>query len=144
MGDLGGLTSELTSSSFGRHVKLGVPCLDAACTVDLNQLSVASNPDKPTQNRLKNKPRKTITVFITEQSFLILGTRAQEKFSIIRKNFTPYVECRENLFIPPSFSKMVWCSIQNFFEYKMHNGHTTSCPRRFSHRSSDSSFPGVC
>ena len=36
MGDLGGLTSQLTSSSFGRDVKLGVPCLDAACTVSLN------------------------------------------------------------------------------------------------------------
>ena len=36
MGDLGGLTSQLTSSSFGRDVKLGVPCLDAACTVGLN------------------------------------------------------------------------------------------------------------
>ena len=36
MGDLGGLTSQLTSSSFGRDVKLGVPCLHAACTVGLN------------------------------------------------------------------------------------------------------------
>ena len=36
MGDLRGLTSQLTSSSFGRDVKLGVPCLDAACTVGLN------------------------------------------------------------------------------------------------------------
>ena len=30
MGDLGGLTSQLTSSSFGRDVKLGVPCQDAS------------------------------------------------------------------------------------------------------------------
>ena len=30
-----GLQSRLTSSSFGRDVKLGVPCLDAACTVGL-------------------------------------------------------------------------------------------------------------
>ena len=36
MGDLGGLTSQITSSSFRRDVKLGVPCLDAACTVGLN------------------------------------------------------------------------------------------------------------
>ena len=36
MGDLGDLTSQLTSSSFGRDVKLGVPCLDAACTMGLN------------------------------------------------------------------------------------------------------------
>ena len=36
MGDLGGQTSQLTSSSFGRDVNLGVPCLDAACTVSLN------------------------------------------------------------------------------------------------------------
>ena len=36
MGDLGGLTSQLTLSSFGRDVKLGVPCLDAPCTVGLN------------------------------------------------------------------------------------------------------------
>ena len=55
MGDLGGLTSQLTSSSFGRDVKLGVPCLDAACTVGLNHFSVARNLDKPTQNKLKTK-----------------------------------------------------------------------------------------
>ena len=55
MGDLGGLTSQLTPSSFGRDVKLGVPCLDAACTVGPNKLSVARNPDKPTQNKLKTK-----------------------------------------------------------------------------------------
>ena len=36
MGDLGGLISQLTSSSFGRDIKVGVPCLDAACTVGLN------------------------------------------------------------------------------------------------------------
>ena len=36
MSDLGGLTSQLTSSSFGRDVKLVVPCLNAACTVGLN------------------------------------------------------------------------------------------------------------
>ena len=36
MGDLGGLTLQLTLSSFGRDVKLGVPCLDVACTVGLN------------------------------------------------------------------------------------------------------------
>ena len=30
------LTSQLTSPSFGRDVKLGVPCLEAACTVGLN------------------------------------------------------------------------------------------------------------
>ena len=29
-------TSQLTSPSFGRDVKLGVPCLDAVCTVGLN------------------------------------------------------------------------------------------------------------
>ena len=53
MGDLGGLVSQLTSSSFRRDVKLGLACLDAACTVGLNDLSVARNPDKPTQNKLK-------------------------------------------------------------------------------------------
>ena len=53
MGDLGGLTSQLISSSFGRAVKLGVPHLDAASTVGLNQLSVARNPDESTQNKLK-------------------------------------------------------------------------------------------
>ena len=31
MDDLGGLTSQLTSSSFRRDVKLGVPGLGAAC-----------------------------------------------------------------------------------------------------------------
>ena len=36
MGDLGGLTLQLTSSFFGRNVKLGVQCLDVACTVGLN------------------------------------------------------------------------------------------------------------
>ena len=36
VGDLGGLTSQLTSSSFGRDVNLGFPCLDAACTAGLN------------------------------------------------------------------------------------------------------------
>ena len=59
MGDLGGLTLQLTSSSFGRDVKIGVPCLDAACTVGLNQLSIARNPDKPTQNKLKTKNKQT-------------------------------------------------------------------------------------
>ena len=57
MGDLGGLTSQLFSSSFGRNVKLGVPCLDAACTVGLNWLSVARNLDKPTQKKLKTKEK---------------------------------------------------------------------------------------
>ena len=33
---LRGLTSQLAALSFGRDVKLGVPCLDAACTVGLN------------------------------------------------------------------------------------------------------------
>ena len=42
MGDLGGLTSQFTSPSFRRDVKLGVPCLDAACTVGLNLLSLLS------------------------------------------------------------------------------------------------------
>ena len=36
MGDPGGPTSQLTSSCFEREVELGVPCLDAACTVGLN------------------------------------------------------------------------------------------------------------
>ena len=31
-GELGGLTSQLTSSYLGRDAKLGVQCLDAACT----------------------------------------------------------------------------------------------------------------
>ena len=39
-------------------VKLGVPCLDAACTVGRSLLSVARNPDKPTQNKFKNKTIK--------------------------------------------------------------------------------------
>ena len=51
------IMSQLTSSSFGRNVKLGVPCLDAACKVGLNQLSVARNPDKPTQNKWKQTNR---------------------------------------------------------------------------------------
>ena len=55
MGHLEGLTSQLTSSSYRRDVKLGVPCLDAACTMSLNLLSVARNPDKCTQNKLKSK-----------------------------------------------------------------------------------------
>ena len=42
---------------LGGNVKLEVPCKDAACTVGLNQLSVARNPDKPTQNKFKNKQR---------------------------------------------------------------------------------------
>ena len=58
MGDLGGLTSQLTSSSFGRDAELGVRCLDAACTVGLNSLSKARNPDKPTQNKLKTNKNK--------------------------------------------------------------------------------------
>ena len=36
VGNLRGLTSQLTSPSFGGDVKLGVPCLDMACTVGLN------------------------------------------------------------------------------------------------------------
>ena len=36
IGDHGDLTSQLTPSSFGRDAKLGVPCLDAACTMGLN------------------------------------------------------------------------------------------------------------
>ena len=68
MGDLGGLTSQLTSSSFGRDVKQGVPCLDAACTVGLNYLSVARNPDKPTKNKLKTK--KTKQTFISNFAFM--------------------------------------------------------------------------
>ena len=55
MGDLRGLTSQLSSSSFAKAVKLGVPFLDAACTVGLNYLSVARNPVKPTQSKLKYK-----------------------------------------------------------------------------------------
>ena len=43
MGDLGGLTSQLTSSYFGKDVKIGVPCLDAACMVSLNWLLIARN-----------------------------------------------------------------------------------------------------
>ena len=38
---LGGMTSNsgyVTSEAFGRDSKLGVPCLDAACTVGLNYL----------------------------------------------------------------------------------------------------------
>ena len=58
MGDLGGLTSQLTSSSFGRDVKLEVPCLDAAFAVGLIWLSVARNPDGPTQNKWKSKTNK--------------------------------------------------------------------------------------
>ena len=61
MGDLRGLTSQLISS-FGRDIKLGVPCLDVACTVGLNQLSFARNSDKPTQNKLKNKKQNNFRV----------------------------------------------------------------------------------
>ena len=62
MGDLRGLTSQFTSPSFGRDVNLGVPCLDAACTVGLNQLSVAKNPDKPTKKNRKTKRSRVFTV----------------------------------------------------------------------------------
>ena len=68
MGDLGGLTSQLTSSSFKRDVKLGFPCRDAACAMDLNLLSVARNPDKPTQNKLKSKKKNARVHF--SQPFL--------------------------------------------------------------------------
>ena len=62
MGDLAGQTSQLTSPSFGRDVKLRVPCLDAACTMDLNKLR---NPDKPTQNKLKtNKQTNKLPVLL--------------------------------------------------------------------------------
>ena len=56
------VTSQLTSSSFGRDLKQGVPCMDAACTVGLNLLSVTRNPDKPAQNKLKNKTKLHCTV----------------------------------------------------------------------------------
>ena len=52
MSDLRGLTSQISSPSFGKDVKLGVPCLTAACTVGLNQLYVTKKPDKLTQNKL--------------------------------------------------------------------------------------------
>ena len=77
MADLGGLTSQLTSSSFGRDAKLGARCLDVACTVDLNYLSVARNPDKPAQNKLKtnnnnkHRDRKKMNVYsLNEADFL--------------------------------------------------------------------------
>ena len=44
-------------SNSGWDVKLGVPCLAAACTMSLNKLSVAKNVDKPTQSKLKNKSK---------------------------------------------------------------------------------------
>ena len=37
------MTSPLTSSSLGRDVKLGVPCLGAACIVGLHKLQIAGN-----------------------------------------------------------------------------------------------------
>ena len=67
MGDLAGLTLQLTSSSFGRDI--GVPCMDAACTMDLNQLSVARNPDKPTQNKLKQNCESFLVQFVFYESF---------------------------------------------------------------------------
>ena len=64
MGDLGGLTSQVKSPRRPSEgtLNLGVPCLDAACTVGLNYLSVARNPEKPIQNKLKNKKRQRILV----------------------------------------------------------------------------------
>ena len=80
MGDLGDLTSHHTSPSFGRDVKLWVPCLDAACTVGLNKLSVARNPDKPTEIEVE-KQRQNISERTKTDVFLsflyksgILGT----------------------------------------------------------------------
>ena len=77
MGELGGLISQLTSSSFGRDVKLGAPCLDAACKVGLNYLSVARNPAKPTPKKLKtnnnnkHRDRKIMNVYsLNEADFL--------------------------------------------------------------------------
>ena len=51
MGDLEGLTAQLTSPSFGKDVKLGVPCLTVACIMGLNHLYVARKSDKPAQNK---------------------------------------------------------------------------------------------
>ena len=72
MGDIGGLNSHLTSSSFGRDVKLGVPCLNAACTVGLNHISVARNPVKLTQNKVRNEKQTK---------------NAKSKFSRMRSKF---------------------------------------------------------
>ena len=44
MGDLGGLISPLTSSSFRRVVKLGVHCLIAACTMGFKLLENVTSP----------------------------------------------------------------------------------------------------
>ena len=72
MGDLGGVTSQLTSSSYGRDVKLEVPCLDAACTVGL-ELSVARSPDEPTQNKLetnKKTKQRAVAHMVASATFL--------------------------------------------------------------------------
>ena len=79
MGDLEGLTSQLISSSFGGDVKLGVPSLDAECTVGLNALSVARNLDKPFQNKLKNKNKKSI------------GSKSLKRYRKAGEKLTTYV-----------------------------------------------------
>ena len=67
----GGLTSQLTSSSFGRDVKIGVPCLDAAYTVGLKKHSEGRNPDKPIQNKLKTNKQTKIMVLTRGKERLI-------------------------------------------------------------------------
>ena len=79
MDDLGRLKSQLTSSYFGRDVKVGVSCLDAACTVGLYYFSVVRNPDKPTQNKLKKKNKNKLLWYDTGNSMKFLQLLKAEK-----------------------------------------------------------------
>ena len=55
MGDLGGLTSQLTSLSFGRDAELGVPCLTAACIPDDPKKDEKGSPFHQSQYCLRNQ-----------------------------------------------------------------------------------------
>ena len=106
MGDLGGPTSQLTSSSFGRDVKLGVP-RDAACTEGPNKLSVARNPDKPTQNKLKTTPQtsmelrewdatiqinKRLITFLSQSLILLELSKMKILFLLLKISVTPSIK----------------------------------------------------
>ena len=79
MSDVGGLTSQLTSSSFGRDVKLGVLCLDAAYTVGLNQLSVARTPDKATQNNMKQTNKQINSLLSSKEKLVELTSKEKDR-----------------------------------------------------------------
>ena len=72
MGSLGGPDLKTHLIVLRKGLKLGVPRLDAGCTVGLNSLSVARNPDKPTQNKLKNETHNLLTEWL-ERNFSYLS-----------------------------------------------------------------------